>query len=390
MSGVTDEGFVVETVDTIKTALEDELKTRFGASFNVRPTSVAGILIGVFAQKMADLWDAAEAIYGSQYPESAFGASLDQLALLTGQQRLVATRSIGVVGITGTPGTAIPALSRIRNEDTGTYWRTVEEDGTVTIPGASATTANVESEDFGEIIGVAGTLNVIDTVISGWDEVSNPLDASLGRDIETDAALRLRRANLLTVEGNATLDSIRAAVIALDGISEAHVFENVTNATDADGLPPHSFEVVLLQTDVEADDIAQAIWESKPAGISAYGSSVGTATDTQGEERIVGYSEGDEVEIYVSVTATTAASFSPTATGVSNIKAAIVEYGEDFLLGDDVIREAVRAQCFISGVTDVPSIYVDIYAAPTGTSNITVGRREVARFDTSRIVVTLV
>src|SRR4051812_46746033 len=123
MSGVTDEGFEAETVDTIKTAIENELKNAFGTSFNVRPTSVAGIIIGIVAQKLADLQDEAEAIYGSQYPETAFGSSLDQLSALTGVQRLPATRSLVTCGITGTPGTPIPVGSRIRNSATNTYWR---------------------------------------------------------------------------------------------------------------------------------------------------------------------------------------------------------------------------------------------------------------------------
>ncbi len=388
MSGVTEEGFEVETVETLKTAIENELKNKFGASFNVRPTSVAGILIGVFAQKLADVWDAAEAIYGSQYPDTAFGQSLDQLSALTGVQRLAATRSTAVIGITGTPGTDIAAGSRVRNEDTGSYWRTTED---VTIPGASATTGLVESEDFGEVLGVAGTLTIIDTVISGWDEVSNPLDAELGHGIETDAELRLRRLSLLSIQGAGTLEAIQSAILDLDGVIQVNMLENVSLVTDGDGLPGKSFEAVVYQSGSSLDEIAQAIWDTKPAGISAYGSATATAVDSQGDEHVMAFTLSDEIEIYVAVTATTGTGFNAvTADGVAEIKAAITAYGIPLLMDDDVIKQAVQARPFeVDGVVDVPTLKIDIYASPTATANISIGPREIAKFDTSRVTVTL-
>lgn len=385
MSGVTENGFEAETVDTIKTAIEDALKAAFGASFNVRPTSVAGILIGVFSQKLADLWDASEAVYGSQYPDTAFGLSLDQLALLTGAQRLPARRSEVVVGLTGTPGTPIPVGSRIVNSDTGTFWRLAEENGDVTIPAASATTATFESEDFGEIIGLAGTIDEIDTVIAGWTAVDNALDATLGRDVETDAELRLRRAQLLQAQGAGTLDSIRTAVLAVDGVIQVTMLENVTLVEDANGLPAKSFEVLFLHEDADFDEVAQAVWDNKPAGISAFGSDTGTAVDTNETSHVMAFTEADDVLIYVALTATTASGFGES----TDIEESILAYGALLLMGDDVYKEAAQAASFVAGVKNVPDFRIDVFASPTATADITIDAREIARFDSSRITVTL-
>lgn len=385
MSGLTDEGFEAETVDTLKTAIENELKTAFGESFNVRPTSVAGILIGIFSQKLADLYEQAEAIYGSQYPDTAFGASLDQLASLTGVQRLAATRSEAVCGVTGTPGTVIPTGSRIKNSDTNTYWRLQADGGDVTIPAASATTGTFESEEFGEVLGVAGTLDTIDTVISGWASVNNDLDADLGRDLETDAELRLRRANLLQVEGAGTLDSIRTEVLSVEGVEQVTMLENVTMSTDGNGLPAKSFETLVLHDSADLDEIAQAIWDTKPAGISAFGSDTGTAVDSLGADQVMAFSVADDVLIYVSLTATTSAGFSSS----DNIKLSIIEYGDALLMGDDVYKAAAEASAFIPGVINVPGFKLDIYSSPTATADISIGVRQIARFDTSRISVVL-
>lgn len=387
MAGVTDEGFEAETVDTIKTAIEQELQTRFGASFNVRPTSVAGIVIGVMSQKLADLWEAAEAIYNSQYPETAFGASLDQLGLLTGTQRDPARRSEVVCGVTGTPGTIIPTGSRISNTDTGSFWRLQTENGNITIPAASATTGTFESEEFGEIAGFAATLTTIDTVVSGWTAVSNPLDATLGADLETDAAYRLRRISLLTQQGKGTFDALRADVLALDGIESAYVFENVTDTTNSDGLPGHSFEVVVLGTATEAV-VAQAIWDSKPLGISAYGVTTGIAVDSLSESHVVAYTEATEQTVYVSLTATTGTGYGGLTADVAE---AIVTFADDeYTIGSDVyVREIYGPVFDIPGVLDVTDMKVGFTASPTGFSNLSVGLREIAVFDTARIIVSI-
>ncbi len=391
MSGVTTTGFEAETVDTLKTAIENELKNSFGASFNVRPTSVAGIVIGVVAQKLADVWDAAEAIHGSQYPETAFGASLDQLAILTGVQRLLATHSFVTLGVTGTPGTVIPTGSRVRNTDTSTYWRLQETNGAITIPAASATTGVFESEDFGEIIGLAGTLGTIDTVIAGWSLANNTADATLGRDLETDAELRLRRAQLLQVQGSGTLDAIRADVLSLNGVTQVKVLENVTNLTDGNGLPAHSFEVLVSQSGALTADIIQSIWDTKPAGISAYGSTPGFAIDASGVLQQVAYTPATPVDIYVATTAVTGSGFGVSALGVAAIKAAITAYGATLQMDDNVIWiKVIAAIQGVEGVTDNSATFIDRFASPTASLNVDITTRERARFNTANIAVTLV
>lgn len=390
MSGVTDEGFEAETVDTLKTSIEDDLKTALGSSFNVRPTSVAGILIGIFAKKLADVWEMAEAVYGSQYPETAFGASLDQVASLTGTQRLPASRSLATCGITGSSGTVIPTGSRIKNSATNTYWRLVESEGNVTVPIAGYTTGSFESEDFGEVLGAAGDLDTIDTVISGWSAVNNDADAALGSEEETDAALRLRRASLLQVQGAGTLDAIRSSVLEVSGVLEVKMLENVTLATDGNGLPAKSFEVLVNENGATVSQIYQAIWDTKPAGISAYGTVAGTATDSQGDAQYVAYTPAATVGIYVALTATTAAGFGVTATGVQKIKDALTTFGATLNMGDDVSAQLARAYAqVVAGVYDVSSFKIDIYSSPTATANLAIGVRSLAKFDTSRVTVAL-
>ena len=57
------------------------------------------------------------------------------------------------------------------------------------------------AQNAGSIICPANTLTFIETPVSGLDAVTNLLDGATGRDIETDAELRIRRKESLRVVG---------------------------------------------------------------------------------------------------------------------------------------------------------------------------------------------
>ncbi|EIH6466006.1 baseplate J/gp47 family protein, partial [Shigella flexneri] len=109
------------------------------------------------------------------------------------------------------------------------------------------------------------------------DSVFNRYDLTTGRDEETDTELRQRYLESLAVTGVGTLDAIVAAVKRVQGVSDASGVENDTETTNSDGLPPKSFKIVVVGG--QNDNIAQAIWDTKPAGIRPFGSIFGTAYD---------------------------------------------------------------------------------------------------------------
>lgn len=379
MAGLDSTGFVNKDVDTIIAELEAGEKDAFGQSVNVRPTSVFGHLNGIFGTKFAELWDVGNDVWASQNPDTATGVSLDQLCQLTGVTREAALQSTVSLALSGTNGTAIPAFRRVKNVATGTYWTNPLS---ATIGAATSTYVDFVSEEYGEIIGLAGTLTVIDTPVSGWASVTNELDAVLGQEGESDAELRVRRAALLVSTGKATVDAIQANMLKTTGVLDAAVLENVTSLTDANGLPPKSFEVIV--DGGTANAIAQTVWDNKPAGISAYGSSTGTAVDALGNNRIMGYTVVTPRNAYVAVTATTGTGYSG---ATADFAAAFTAYGTTRKISDDVSHNALIAAAFVAGVTDITDLRADFSAAPTATSNLPVGIRERAKFDSSRVTV---
>ncbi len=383
MAGLDTTGFVSKDVDTLLAELEANEKSAFGNSLNVRPTSVMGVLNGIMATKFNELWDVGNEVWASQNPDTSTGTSLDQLCQLTGVLRKAATQSTTTLALSGVNGTVIEALRRVKNSQTSTFWT---NPASATIGAGATTPVAFNSEDFGPIAALAGTLTIIDTPVSGWESVTNAADATLGISGESDAELRVRRAALLTAIGKGTIDSIRADVAAVTDVLSVVVFENFTGVTDSLGLPAKSFEVVAEAG--AANDIAQAIWGAKPAGISAYGQTTGNALDALGATRVVGYTTATPKNVYVTLTAATGTGFSGLT---ADIAANIVNvYGAQEFIGDDVSYNAVGAHAFITGVKDVPNFHIDFFAAPTASSSLVIGIRERAKFDSSRFVVYLV
>lgn len=440
--GVTADGFVTKSLEVIKAEIEDDFKAKFGNEIDLSPQEPFGQLVGIMAEREAALWDLAQATYAAAYPDSAEGDALVEVCAITGTVPLPPTKSTVVGTLTGTPTTIVPEGSVASVQNAGTRFATLADatiaaltawagltsyslgarrtnggnvyvciatgtsaasggptteddditDGTAHWrflgSGTGAVDVEMEAEDYGPKVANSGTLNVIETAVAGWAGVINVLDADPGRDAETDTALRLRRLAELDAAGSATVESIRSELLKVDDVDEALVFENPTDTTDGDGLPPHSIECVVR--DGDADDIRAAIFASKAAGIQTYGGVTGTVEDSQGFSHEIDFSRPTEKDVYLEVDVTIDPdTFS--ADGVDQIKAAIVEFADaEYQIGDDVIHSKLDLPIWekVSGILDVTEIRLGFTASPTGTANLAIGTRELALMDTSRIVVT--
>jgi uncharacterized phage protein gp47/JayE len=439
--GLLETGFTAKTLTDIKEELEAEFQAAFGASINLDPEESAfGKIIGIVAEREALLWDLALSIYTSQDPDRATGAALEALAAITGTIREGATASTATLACVGTPATVLPigrtvsvtgdaakkfdstaeaeivavapwvALTayvvgdRVTNDDnvyectdagtsagsggpTGTDTAIVD-DGVIWYylgEGTGAVDVEFEAQSTGPTVAAAAELITIETPVSGWNAALNMLDADVGTDIETDAALRLRRANELSAGANATLEAIRAKVLDVDDVTACTVFVNDTDTVDGDGLPAHSVEVLVLGGD--DTEVATAIFESVAAGIATYGSNSETVTDDAGTEHTVYFSRPEEIEIYVYVEPEYQADEYP-VDGDDQIVAAIVAYGDTFPIGKNVTSASISARVFdVDGVSDVLDCAIGIAPGPTLPTTIVITSRQLATFDTSRVTV---
>jgi hypothetical protein len=102
------------------------------------------------------------------------------------------------------------------------------------------------------------------------DSTTNLSGSAGAKDYETDDELRYRY-RIEGVEGaGSSADSIRMAILNVEDVLDAVVYENITIDVDSEGRPPKSIECIVLGGDKQA--IGEAIFDTKPAGIETYGS----------------------------------------------------------------------------------------------------------------------
>lgn len=387
--GLTSTGFTVQTIDEIRLEIEADAKGLLGDNLDVSATSVVGQLIGLFAEREHELQEMARDVWSAFTPGGSTGASLTELSLITGTIREDATFSRVTATVNLNAGVTLPAGSQASVDgDPEAIFETVAD---ATNSGGSPDDVEVvmQATEPGEVRANAGTLTEIVTPFSGWNSVTNVLDATVGEEDEEDEDLRLRRETELRVQGSSNIDAIEADVSTVDGVVDTASFENDTDAT-VDGLPPHSFEIVVWSGDPAAadeDEIAQAIWDSKPVGIPAIGNTTGTAVDAAGNERTIAFSYADNAEVYLEFDLTTNDEFP--VDGEDQVKDAVVAFADDnWRIGSDVILSALYASVFsVSGVVSIDAVRAGFSASPVGTSNLTIEDREIALADSSRIEV---
>lgn len=387
MAGLTSSGFEIKSTDEIVTELGDDTHAIVDPTLDVDESTPLGQLWGIVASKLSELWLVGQALSTANDPEQATGYALDGLLTLTGVKRLGATSSTVPIQFSSSAPVFVPAGTVIVPSADDTYrWVTLED---TNIP-AGDTLITAAAEQTGPLTAVPGLLDTLLVPIPNVTAVENLSAASPGRNIETDMEARVRRTQSLAASGNATVDAIRANLIALEGMESVTVIENSTMFTDVLGNPPKSFQAIVYDGVVPAltdDEIAQVIWDSKPAGIEAYGSSSGTAEDALGTSRTVAFSRPTGVPIYFVVEVQRDPTTYP---GSQAVKDAIVAAGRaGRLVGDDVVALKVKAAPLsVLGVYDVTGFTLGTAPAPVGTANVTITFNELATFDTANITVT--
>lgn len=384
MSGLTSQGFEPKPLDTIKTDLGSGFRAVFGAAITLIAQSIFGQIIGIFAERLADLWQLGLAIWNASTREGAIGIQLDNIGALTGTHRLPATYThvqVTCAGVAATVITAgsivsIPGIdSKFINDSPGT----IGGGGTVVIDFRATTT--------GPLAAPSGTVTHIDSPISGWASCTNPLDENiLGADIESDAAYRLRQVAELRALGSSTVAAIRAKLFDVLNVTDVFIFDNVGELTDANGLPPHTFECVVVGG-LNAD-IASVISLNKPVGVGTYGTSSVAAVDGNGFPVTIKFSRPTVLNVYVTVNVLVEDAVAPSNVATL-IKDAIVAYEINYHVGSEVRSSAFIPNIFAAtpGILESSLPFIGTAASPVSSATLVVTNRQKADLDTSRTIV---
>lgn len=223
--------------------------------------------------------------------------------------------------------------------------------------------ATVRAIDFGRTLALSPSLNQIETPVAGWDAVINYVDGTAGREIESDSELRIRRAQSLNVSGTATVDAIRARLLAqVVDVTAVTIIENRLSTVDDEGRPPHSFEAVVSGgTD---EDVANKIWEVKPAGIQTTGDIGEIITDSTGREHEMRFSRPIDVYVWIKVTLAISGQNTFPDNGEVTIASGIVAQGDLLGVGDDILHQSLFGPIYAVPGVVTATVEIAVTASP--------------------------
>ena len=209
---------------------------------------------------------------------SARGIWLDALGSLYFIERKMSEPTVVTCVCTGVSGTVIPFGSLVEDSN-GNKLRLLDTAG-LKIGANGKAVGQFSTVDHGAIVINANSVTKIVTVVSGWDTVDNESAGVTGRDRETDAEYLARIKISLSTNAQGTVQALRAAILAIDGVIACTVLENTTNGAQTKygvSVGGHSVGVCVYGGD--GSEIAEAIYKKKDAGCGTSGTDTVTYTD---------------------------------------------------------------------------------------------------------------
>lgn len=372
-------GLQVKTLNEIILDLENGFRDIYGSDINLDQNSPDGQMINIFAQSARDIRELLVAVNNGFDPDRAIGRILDERVVINNIERQGGTYTIQPIVITTDRTVTLQGLDGNFNDQNGQGFTIQDDAGNEFILidsdtfTAGATTANFRAREIGAVETTVGTITNTVTKVLGVISVNNASAAlETGQDEETDQELRIRRQQSVAIASNGYLNGILAAILNLDGVSDAKVYENDTSATDSNGIPAHSIWAI-----VEAganSEIAEVIYSKKTAGAGMRGDVEVDITTESGAVFTAKFDrpEAEDLHVRFDIQPTNGTSFDQ-----DEIKAGIVA-ALDYNIGEfaetSIITAAARQAIIDAGGGGVPvdveisddgSTWVDYLDTPT-------------------------
>ncbi|MCX5516243.1 hypothetical protein C3941_19830 [Kaistia algarum] len=328
-------GIHVPSYDDVLAYFQTEFRGIYGSDVYLGNDSQDGQWVAILALAHYDSCTMAAAVYNSYSPTTGQGAGLSSNVKINGIARAIPTHSTVDLTIIGQAGTVIS--TGIATDGTHRWFLP----STVTIPPGGEIIVTASAEDAGAVEADPGTITTIGTPTRGWQTVTNVLAATAGAPVESDADLRRRQKVSTALPSLTVLEGIAGAVATIEGVTRYAPYENDTNVTDGDGVPPHSIAMVVEGGDAQA--IAVAIASKKTPGAYTYGTTAEVVTDRYGLDHTIRFFRptAKRVKVEISLTALTGYT-----SGIgTEIQTAVAQWLSELAIGEDVryFRIAVPA-----------------------------------------------
>ncbi|EEP89190.1 baseplate J/gp47 family protein [Yersinia kristensenii] len=299
----------------------------YGEDIYIEPDSKDGVLLSLIAYAMHGCNNAVIGAYNSFSPSTAVGEGLSRNVKINGISRKPGSYSTVDLLLSGRVGTVIKN-GAVRDK-VGNVWQ-LPESVTLDLHGEAVATAVCQTS--GAISAMAGDIIEIATPTLGWQTVTNPQAAVVGRNVEKDTELRIRQAQSVAMPSRTVIDGLRGALANLNGVTRQCVYDNDTNTVSDIGIPAYSIACVVEGGDSKA--IAETIALKKTPGIPTYGTTIETIKDAYGNEKIIKFFRPEQIPIFVEIKIKPLAGYT---TDIGNsISSSVSEYINSLYMGDDV------------------------------------------------------
>ena len=300
-------GLQVSTSAELVEQLVSAWQAIYGTDINLDQSTPDGQLLNIFAQGGTDIRELLTQIYNSFDPDNCSGAVLDARCAINNVFRKGATWTIVPIDITTDRTVVLEGLDDNFNDVNATSYTVQDNVGNqfylITTQTLSVGTTRVlfRAKELGNVQTSLNTITTPVTVVLGVTSVNNPVaPTQVGEDEESDYDLKIRRRQSVSIGSSGYLNGLLATVLQLDGVTDAALYENYTNTTDANGTPAHCMWLVVEGG--ASSEIADAIYRKKSYGCNMRGDITYTITTVSQQQFIAKWDEPTVQPLYIKFT----------------------------------------------------------------------------------------
>ncbi len=299
-------GLVTATYAELVAFYTQAFQQIYGVNINLDTSSPDGQLMNIFIQSVLDLQDLVTQVNAMFDPDQAIGVVLDQRVAINGIQRQAGTFSVTPITVAVNQSLNLYGLDQMEQpvytiqDNSGTMWQLQV---TQNVPAAGSYSYNFQAALAGAVLTTPNTINIPVTIVLGVTSVNNPTAQSeIGLNEETDAALKVRRQQSVSLASQGYYKGLLAALENIPGVTAAFIYENTGDTTDMDGVPGHSIWVIVAGSPA-AVDVATAIYDKRNAGCGMFGSTSYIISQVDGSPFIIYWDEVVEQNLFITFTA---------------------------------------------------------------------------------------
>lgn len=300
-------GLTTATQAELLAQYTDGYEGLYGADIDLSSDSPDGQNINITIQSILDALDLLMNINNMFDPDNAVGVILDQRVAINGIQRQAGTFTVTNITIVTNQSVNLYGLDQEDQpvytvaDNAGNSW--ILQSTQLAVP-VGTNVFSFQAAIAGAIAPIPNTITVPVVIVLGVVSINNPTTyTSLGINEESDANLKVRRQQSVSLASQGYLAGLLAALKNINGVTSAFVYENNTSATDGDGVPGHSIWVIVAGT-APASEIANAIYQKRNAGCGMFGAQSYTVIQVDGTTFTLHWDDVFSQNLFIKFTAT--------------------------------------------------------------------------------------